>query len=119
MKDYYMSVPLCVDLDGTLIKTDLLFESVLHLLKKNPLYFFLIITWLFKGIARLKYEVATRVSLDPATLPYSNNFLSYLKEEHAKGRKLILITAADKKIAEMISNYVGIFSHVLASDGDK
>lgn len=112
-----MSVPLCVDLDGTLIKTDSLFESVLYLLKKNPLYLFLMLIWLSKGIAFLKYEIAKRASFDPTTLPYSNNFLAYLKEEYSKGRKLILVTAADKKIAEIISTYLGIFSHVLASDG--
>ena len=112
-----VAVPLCVDLDGTLIKSDALFESTLGLLKRNPFNFFLILFWLIKGIAYLKSEVAKRIVLDPTVLPYSKTFLAYLKSEHTQGRKLILVTAADKKLAEAIANYLGIFSQVLASDG--
>lgn len=112
-----MSVPLCIDLDGTLIKTDSLFESFLILLKRNPFYLFIAITWLVKGIAYFKQEISKRVTLDPSILPYTNKLLGYLKEEYAKGREIILVTAADKKIAESIANYLGIFSGVLASDG--
>src|SRR3990167_8696628 len=115
--DYQMSVPLCIDLDGTLIKTDSLFESFIILIKKNPLYLFLAFLWFLKGIASLKYEIASRAELNPATLPYSKDLLVYLKKEYDSGRKLILVTAADKRIAEAIADYLGIFSQVLASDG--
>src|SRR3990167_6569987 len=112
-----MSVPLCIDLDGTLIKTDSLPESFLLLIKSNPIYFFVSIFWFFKGIAHFKHEIAKRVTINPAILPYSTAFLTYIKEEYAKGRKLVLITASDKKIANVIADYLVIFSDVLASDG--
>src|SRR3990167_3132382 len=111
-----MLVPLCVDLDGTLIKTNSLLESFLILIKKNPLCCFVAIGWLLQGIAHLKQEIANRVLLDPAIFPYTSNFLNYLKEEYANGRTLILVTAANKQIAENVANYLGIFSQVLASD---
>ncbi|PNA50054.1 hypothetical protein C1Y14_34405, partial [Pseudomonas sp. MPR-R5B] len=56
--------PLCVDLDGTLIKSDVLLESLLLLLKKNPFYLFLLPLWLLRGKAMLKGQIAARVSLD-------------------------------------------------------
>ncbi|MEO0923742.1 MAG: hypothetical protein AAFY09_13405 [Pseudomonadota bacterium] len=61
-------VPLCVDLDGTLTRTDTLWESLIALLSANPLTLFLIIPWLLKGRAHLKSEIARRVDLDPTKL---------------------------------------------------
>ena len=65
-------VPLCVDLDGTLIKTDALWESLMVLLKRNPLYLFVVPFWWMRGRAALKKEIADRVELNPASLPYTN-----------------------------------------------
>jgi hypothetical protein len=72
------NVPLCVDLDGTLLRSDLLHESVLALLRINPLYLFLLPLWLLKGKAVLKREIASRVSVDPALLPYDPEVLALL-----------------------------------------
>ena len=110
------SRPLCVDLDGTLIRTDLLVESVFSLLKRNILYGFLLPLWLLKGKAHLKHQIAVRVDVDVSLLPYHGNFLNYLKEEHAKGRRLILATASNEKFAKAIALYLGIFHDVLASN---
>ena len=111
------SVPLCVDLDGTLVKTDLLLESVLLLLKSNPLYCFLLPLWLLKGKAYLKQQVARRVDIDVACLPYDPEFLAFLKEQSKSGRRLVLATATDIRIARQIADYLGLFDEVLASDG--
>jgi len=110
------SRPLCVDLDGTLIRTDLLAESVFALLKRNILFMFLLPLWLFKGKARLKHEIATRVDIDVGLLPYHNEFLNYLKEQHNHGRRLILATASNEKFAEAIALNLAIFEDVLASN---
>lgn len=109
-------VPLCVDLDGTLVRTDLLVESVLGLVKQNILYLFLLPFWLLKGKAHFKHEVARRVELDTALLPYDEPFLAYLREQHKGGRQLILATASNVKLAEAVANYLGLFEDVLASD---
>jgi 4-hydroxybenzoate polyprenyltransferase/phosphoserine phosphatase len=109
--------PLYVDLDGTLIRTDLLHESLLGLVKRNPLALLLVPLWLRGGRARLKRAVAERVELDVARLPYSEGFLAYLREEAAAGRRLVLATAADGKYAEQVAAHLGIFCSTLASDG--
>lgn len=108
--------PLIVDLDGTLIRTDLLVESVFALLKRNVLFIFLLPLWLLKGKANLKSEVAVRVNINASLLPYHGEILAYLKAEQANGRSLILATASNKKFAEAIALNLGIFQDVLASD---
>ena len=95
--------PLVVDLDGTLIRTDLLVESTFALLKQNILYVFLLPFWLLKGKARLKHEIAARVDIDAGLLPYPEEFLDFLKAEHAAGRRLVLATASNEKFAEAIA----------------
>ena len=111
------SVPLCVDLDGTLIRTDVLWESLMLLLKQNPLYLLALPFWLLRGRAAMKKEIAVRTELDAASLPYHQPFLDYLKAEHRKGRTLILATAADNRLAQNVADHLGIFKDVLASDG--
>ena len=85
------TIPLAVDLDGTLIATDLLWEGLFLLLRKNPLYLLMLPVWAFSGPARLKQEIASRVNLDPALLPYRTNLVNRLKHERAKGRRIIAI----------------------------
>lgn len=110
------SRPLVVDLDGTLIRTDILVESVFALLRRNVLFLLLLPLWLLKGKARLKHEVAARIDMDPGLLPYHDDFLAYLKAAHAEGRELILATAANEKLAAAIASHLGIFHRVVASD---
>ena len=64
------AIPLAVDIDGTLIATDLLWEGLFLLLRQHPLAFLLVPFWLLGGPARLKNEIAARVDIDPASLPY-------------------------------------------------
>ncbi len=67
-------IPLVVDLDGTLIKTDLLWESLARLLRRNPFWLFPILFWWTRGRAYLKQQLVRRVQIDPATLPYNESF---------------------------------------------
>ena len=108
-------VPLAVDLDGTLIATDLLWEAIVALLKRNPLYLFLLPFWALKGPYFLKMKLAGRVDIDAASLPYRADFLAFLRAEHAKGRKLYLATGSPMAFAEKIAAHLGIFEGVLAS----
>jgi 4-hydroxybenzoate polyprenyltransferase/phosphoserine phosphatase len=108
---------LAVDLDGTLIRTDIAIEHLLQLLKRNPLYLFMVPLWLWRGRAALKREIAKRVAFDPADLPYDVAFLDYLRAEKAAGRKLVLATAANQVPAKAIAAHLGIFDAVFASDG--
>ncbi len=110
--------PLCVDLDGTLIRTDLLHESVFALIKQNFLDIFRLPFWLLKSKAHLKSQIADRVEIEASVLPYNQSFLDYLHEQHAGGRRLILTTASNIKFAEAIAAHIGIFDDVLASDSE-
>jgi 4-hydroxybenzoate polyprenyltransferase len=109
--------PLVVDLDGTLIKTDLLVESLCSLLRQEPLNLFALPVWLLKGRAHLKREIAQRVQLDPALLPYRTELIDFLGAEHDKGRPIVLATASDECFARQVADHLKLFDVVLASDG--
>lgn len=110
-------LPLCVDLDGTLVKTDLLLESLFALLKAKPWAVFLLPFWLLRGRAYLKQQIAARATVNVPALPYHLEFLQFLTEQYQAGRSLILATAADQTIARAVAGHLGIFSDVLASNG--
>ena len=88
--------PLCVDLDGTLVKSDTFVDSLMVLARRHPLAFLRTPFWALKGKAHLKSQVASLVTLDVAHLPYNRPLLNYLRDEHAAGRKLYLATGADR-----------------------
>lgn len=113
-----VSPVLCVDLDGTLIRGNVLWESVLLLIKTRPYLVVLLPFWLLGGRANLKRELAARVHLDPARLAYRQQVLDLLQEEKAAGRRIALVTAADYQLAEAISRHLGLFEEVHASDGE-
>ncbi len=112
-----LSPVLCVDLDGTLIRGNLLWECVLVLLKTHPITLLLLPFWLLSGRASLKRHVAARTNLDPARLPYRQQVLDLIQQEKATGRRIALVTAADRALAEAIASYLGLFDEVHASDG--
>jgi 4-hydroxybenzoate polyprenyltransferase len=103
-------VPLCVDLDGTLVKTDLLWESLLLLLKRHPLLILRLPLWLLKGRAHLKGEIACRVTMDVAGLPYNDAVVSYLRKECQGGRELVLATASHIGLARQVAAHLGLFA---------
>ncbi len=107
--------PLCVDLDGTLINSDTLFESLFALIKINPLWIFYLPVWIMGGKARLKAEIAARVDVDVTTLPYNQQLIELLEDEKKAGRKLVLVTATNEKFANRIADHLGLFDEVLAS----
>jgi len=108
---------LCVDLDGTFIKSDTLADSFFVLLRMRPLTALKAPFWLPGGKAALKAKISSIVSLDAAHLPYNRPLLNFLAEEHSRGRRIFLTTGADGKLAEEIAAHVGVFDGVIASDG--
>ncbi len=110
------SLPLCVDLDGTLILTDSLWESCLRLINQQPLFIFLLPFWLFLGKANFKNKVSLHVDLNSSSLPFNASLLKYLTQQRLQNRHLVLVTAANKKIAESIASHLNIFDEILASD---
>jgi 4-hydroxybenzoate polyprenyltransferase/phosphoglycolate phosphatase-like HAD superfamily hydrolase len=111
------TLPLCVDLDGTLLASNSLHEAAVAACMADPRVVLSLPGWLAQGKARLKEELARRWDFDPAHLPYHREFLAYLQEQKAKGRKLVLATAADRRIARKIADHLNLFDEVIASDG--
>lgn len=107
---------ICVDLDGTLVRTDTLVESLLSVVR-DPRNWARLPGWLLGGRAALKREITTRAPLDPALLPYERSLIDYLEVQRASGRRLVLATAADRGVAERINAHLKLFDEIIASDG--
>ncbi|HNQ74518.1 MAG TPA: hypothetical protein PKN95_13060 [Verrucomicrobiota bacterium] len=110
-------LPLVVDLDGTLMRSDLMWESLRLWLPPNPLRLGAVLIWWMRGRAFLKQQLGRRVKVNPGSLPYHAEFLDWLRSEKRRGRKLILATASDYAMALPVFQHVGIFDEFMASDG--
>lgn len=113
------TIPFCVDMDGTLLATDSLYEGYLLLLKQNPLFALFLPFYILFGKARLKAELAKRVELDVAYLPLNKSFVEHLHELKASGRCLVLATAANRRFAEAVALHLGLFDEIVASDDER
>jgi 4-hydroxybenzoate polyprenyltransferase/phosphoserine phosphatase len=109
-------VPLCVDLDGTLILSDVLWESIVQLWKK-PLAGVQAAWALRLGKAAMKDLLAKAIPIDPAALPYREDLLAYLTEQRQAGRRIILVTATHHDIAQRVAEHIGLFDDVMATEG--
>ena len=107
---------LVVDLDGTLIRTDMLVESASQFLIQHPFQFFKPLLWLLRGKAALKAELAKRVQLDVSALPYNTDVLDWLRAEKQSGRRLVLATASHRALAEQVAKHLHMFDEVLATE---
>jgi 4-hydroxybenzoate polyprenyltransferase/phosphoserine phosphatase len=107
---------LCVDLDGTLVKSDTLFDSTLALARHHPAALLNLPRWLAQGKAALKQHLTRAVQLDVAHLPYNRELLQYLEQQKTTGRPIYLATAANAVLAQRVADHLGLFTGVLASD---
>lgn len=105
-----------VDLDGTLVFTDTLGESALQLFRDDAIRALHLPFWLLEGKALFKQKLADAVELDPATLPYNEPLINWLKQQKALNHKLVLCTATNISVAKRIAYYLELFDEVIASD---
>jgi 4-hydroxybenzoate polyprenyltransferase len=112
-----LAVPLCVDLDGTLVKSDTLLDTVVVLTRQSPSSLLRFPWWISQGKAVFKRQVSLLAAIDVVHLPYNHPLLEYLRQQHAEGRVIYLATGADTLLAERVAAHLGIFTGVLASDG--
>lgn len=109
---------ICVDLDGSLILTDMLYETAIAAFKKNPFIFFkILLVWLTKGKAYCKKILSESVDIDSLHVPINYPVLHWLEEQKKCGHELYLVTAAGEVIAKHIANLLGIFNDVFATVG--
>lgn len=108
--------PLCVDLDGTLVKSDTLVDSLVVLARTRPALIFGVLRGLLRGKAAVKAYVTQHTSLDVVHLPYNRKVLQFLQEQRRKGRDLYLATGANEALAERVAAHLGLFDDVLGSN---
>lgn len=111
-------VPLCVALDGALVKTDLLIEGFFTLIKERPGSLLKIPFWLCQGKARFKAHIAEQSDIEAEVLPYDNALLERLRGERDKGRLLVLVTSAPYRFARCVQSHLSLFGEIHATDGD-
>ncbi|MEM9007073.1 MAG: UbiA family prenyltransferase [Cyanobacteria bacterium P01_F01_bin.86] len=108
---------LVVDLDGTLIKTDLLLECFLKYLKAKPFLFWLPFFWLFTGgKVGLKRKLSDRVKIDYSSLPYCNAVLKKIREAKADNNKIVLATASYVTLADGVAAHLKLFDEVYSTE---
>ena len=110
------SPPLCVDLDGTLVKSDTLLDSILVLARRRPADLLKLPGWLTRGKAGFKLQVAERAQVDVSTLPLNRPLVEFLQSERASGREIYLATGANDCTAQRVAAHLGIFDAVICSD---
>lgn len=109
-------VPLCVDLDGTLVAADLLVLALGRLLRRSPGTLLRLLPSLGCGRAAFKRRVFEAAPVDAAALPYRAQLVAWLAAERSSGRRLVLATASDGSAAAAVAEHLGLFDEVLASD---
>lgn len=113
----HTAVPLVVDLDGTLIHSDLLWEALVVFLGRRFLQIWLLPLWLLLGKAGFKAKLAAAVEIDPAALPYDRALLAEIAVQRGLGRPIVLATASQRRFAESIAGHLQLFDRVLATEG--
>jgi 4-hydroxybenzoate polyprenyltransferase/phosphoserine phosphatase len=111
------AIPLVLDLDGTVVRSDTLVESLLRLLAARPLALLAVLPLAVRDRAAFKHAVAAASGLDPATLPYDAAVLDLAARARGQGRPVYLATAADRVVADAVAAHLGLFDGVFASDG--
>jgi 4-hydroxybenzoate polyprenyltransferase/phosphoserine phosphatase len=113
------SRPLVVDLDGTLVRSDVLIESGFAYIKSAPHRFYKPLLWFARfGKAGLKARLAEATNVDVTVLPYDATVLQWLKKERDAGRSLVLATASHERYAEAISEHLGLFDKTFSTNDE-
>lgn len=106
-----------VDLDGTLISTDTLYEQIVRLLFRKSWKIPGAISALFKGKAAFKSYNADAIPLEASSFSYQGDLVEFLRSSKESGAHIVLCTAADVSIAEATSkHHVGLFDTVIATE---
>ena len=111
--------PLVVDLDGTLLRTDLLLETGLVYLRDRPHRFLDPLLWLLRGKAALKHELAHAAQVDVTSLPYDRAVIEFIESERSRGRRVVLATASHRLLAEQVAGHLALFDEVIATESGR
>ena len=111
-------LPVCVDLDGTLISEDVTLWSIKNYVLKNPFNFFKAFFWLLSGRANVKRQIALRIEseFDASEFTYNKKLLTFIAEKKSEGHKIFLATASDEILANKVADFLNIFDGIFASN---
>lgn len=110
--------PLCIDCDGTLLRTDLLHESLVRVLLRKPWMIFSCLLWLTRGRAYMKERLGQMADIDAGSLPFREELVDFIKTRRVEGSRVLMVTAATGPLASAIARKCGLFDEVLASDSE-
>ncbi len=111
--------PLIVDLDGTLLRSDLLLETGMAFVRSHPLQLHKPLVWLGKGKIALKAGLAKSGDIDVSVLPYDPQVIEFIKAERLTGRQVVLATASHEILANRVAEHLQLFDHVMATDASR
>lgn len=109
---------LVADLDGTLLRSDMLHESFWDGVSREPRVLLAALGALPHGKAALKARLAEHARILPATLPYDPRVIARLEAWRAAGGRTALVTATDTRLARMVADHLGLFDEVHGTEGD-
>jgi 4-hydroxybenzoate polyprenyltransferase len=110
-------IPLVVDLDGTLLLSDMLIETLSLVVAELPLSALAAVMQLRHGRAALKQALADRAELNVACLPWNDPLIDLITTERSRGRRIYLASASDRRVVEQIAGQLALFDGIFASDG--
>jgi hypothetical protein len=111
-----VAAPLVIDLDGTLLRSDLLMETGIEFVRHYPCRLLTPLVWLAGGKATLKKKLACATDLDVSVLPYDNAVLDLILGERQRGRRIVLATASHRLLAERVAAHLSLFDEIIATD---
>ena len=114
---YSENTVLAVDLDGTLIKTDLLHENIMQLISDNIFNVFKVLSYLIYGKAGFKKKIADQVDFQAELIPYREEVLEYIRNAKVQGRKVVLVSASDQSLVDAVASHLGLFDEAYGSNG--
>ena len=116
-RDNQEDLPLVVALDGTLIHSDILLESLMVFIRTRILQLWRLPLWLCGGMSRFRHKLAAAVLVDPACLPYDRVLLAQIITQRARGRLIVMAADCPRSVAERVASHLQLFDRVLASEG--
>ncbi|MFD2111794.1 UbiA family prenyltransferase [Thiorhodococcus fuscus] len=117
--DIHPEPPLVIDLDGTLLCSDLLLETGLAFVRAHPARLPCVLLWLTHDQAKLEQALAQATHLDVSRLPFDLEIIELIEAERRKGRRIVLATTSHRTLAERVAEHLQLFDEIIASDADR
>lgn len=107
---------LAVDLDGTLLRSNMLYESFWSAFSTGWSTPLRMLPSFLRGRSHLKHFLSANSAIDVALLPYNQEVIAYVARWRSQGGKTALVTAANGELANRIGEHLGLFDEVIGSE---